>query len=454
MKKIITYGTFDMLHIGHVNLLTRAKARGDYLIVGVTSDDYDRSRGKLDVIQSHVKRMEMVKALEMVDEVILETHKNQKQYDIVKYEIDEFVIGDDWIGKFDYLNEFTKVTYLPRTSGISSTMIRNDSISTLRLAVIGVNHDTLRFLKELIYVELVDCVAIVDNNVTYNHEIFTNKKYGLGENVKIFYSFGALLMESNTYDAVYITGEIDNKVELVKDFLTAGKHVLCENPLTKYSHQAKELFDLAKDNKLILLLAIKTAFFPAFNKFIDEIKSGIIGDVLEVRSTFTTLYQERGFSSSFYEQGATNLLMSYPAFVVKKIAGPYKDIMFLQQNDNKEGYDIANRAITRHENNVIGIATVGIGMKSDGVTIVSGTKGFAVIPSPWWLPRKFYIRFEEPNKEINYEYDFEGDGLRYAISEFVSLIRNGATQSDRLTIDDMLEIDKVTAEFNNEKGIK
>jgi len=125
MKKIITYGTYDMLHIGHLNILQRAKALGDYLIVGVTSEDYDRSRGKLNVSQSTKQRVEAIKKLDFVDEVIVETHKNQKAEDMQKYNIDIFAIGDDWVGGFDFLQEYCEVVYLARTKNISTTKLKN-----------------------------------------------------------------------------------------------------------------------------------------------------------------------------------------------------------------------------------------------------------------------------------------------------------------------------------------
>ena len=126
MKKVITYGTFDLFHIGHLNLLKRAKAVGDYLIVAVSSDDVNlREKGKVCQIKD-VDRMEIVKAIRYVDEVILEENWEQKKLDVQKYDVDVFVMGDDWEGKFDFLKEYCEVVYLPRTEGISSTMIKSE----------------------------------------------------------------------------------------------------------------------------------------------------------------------------------------------------------------------------------------------------------------------------------------------------------------------------------------
>lgn len=112
MKKVITYGTYDLLHYGHIRLLERAKALGDYLIVGVTADDFDKSRGKINVQQSLMERIEGVKNTGIADEIIIEEYEGQKIDDIRRYGVDIFTVGSDWKGKFDYLNEYCKVIYL------------------------------------------------------------------------------------------------------------------------------------------------------------------------------------------------------------------------------------------------------------------------------------------------------------------------------------------------------
>lgn len=135
MRKVITYGTYDLLHQGHINLLRRARELGEYLIVGVTSDSFDRNRGKLNVRNNVLERVEAVKATGYADEVIIEDYVGQKIDDIQKYNVDIFAIGSDWEGHFDYLNEFTKVVYLPRTEGISSTILRAKMTNDVKVGV-------------------------------------------------------------------------------------------------------------------------------------------------------------------------------------------------------------------------------------------------------------------------------------------------------------------------------
>ena len=160
MTKVITYGTYDLLHYGHIRLLERAKALGDYLIVGVTADDFDKSRGKINVQQSLMERVEAVRATEIADEIIIEEYEGQKIDDIRRYDIDIFTVGSDWIGKFDYLNKYCKVVYLPRTEGISSSEIRTERRKNL-IQVEGTSEICKKFINEC---EYVNGVEIMDHD--------------------------------------------------------------------------------------------------------------------------------------------------------------------------------------------------------------------------------------------------------------------------------------------------
>lgn len=124
MKTVLTYGTFDVLHYGHINLLKRAKALGDYLIVGLSSDEFNALKNKKS-FYSYEHRKLILEAIKYVDLVIPEDTWEQKVSDVKKYNVDIFVMGDDWEGKFDFLSEYCEVSYLPRTPDISSTMVRN-----------------------------------------------------------------------------------------------------------------------------------------------------------------------------------------------------------------------------------------------------------------------------------------------------------------------------------------
>lgn len=124
MKKVITYGTFDLLHWGHINLLKRAKALGDYLVVGLSTDEFNAKKHK-EAYHNYENRKLILEAIRYVDEVIPETDWEQKATDIEKYDISLLVMGDDWEGEFDALRAYCEVVYLPRTKGISTSQIKN-----------------------------------------------------------------------------------------------------------------------------------------------------------------------------------------------------------------------------------------------------------------------------------------------------------------------------------------
>ncbi|MBM6860744.1 glycerol-3-phosphate cytidylyltransferase [Clostridium saudiense] len=125
MKKVITYGTFDLLHYGHINILKRARELGDYLVVAISSDEFNKLKNKKSYF-SYEERKLMVESIRYVDEVIPENTWEQKIEDVKEHNIDVFVMGDDWEGKFDFLKEYCEVVYLPRTEGISTTQIKQE----------------------------------------------------------------------------------------------------------------------------------------------------------------------------------------------------------------------------------------------------------------------------------------------------------------------------------------
>lgn len=188
MKKVITYGTYDLLHYGHINLLKRAKELGDYLIVGITTDSFDLERGKLNVRNNLMERIEAVRQTGLADQIIIEEYQGQKIDDIKKYEVDIFAIGSDWEGHFDYLKEYCKVVYLPRTEGISSTMLRNENQRTIKIGIIGSGRMAKRFLEEAKHVNAV-VIDSVFNPIHEDLSIFCTETglRGYSDNMNIFF---------------------------------------------------------------------------------------------------------------------------------------------------------------------------------------------------------------------------------------------------------------------------
>ena len=218
MKKVITYGTYDLLHQGHINLLRRAKELGDYLIVGVTSDSFDHGRGKLNVRNNVLERVEAVRRTGYADEIIIEDYLGQKIDDIQKYDVDIFAIGSDWKGKFDYLNEYCKVVYLPRTEGVSSTMLRAESQEIFKIGIVGSGRIAKRFVPEAKIVSGVEIVSVFNQNIVEANAFA--KEFEINAYSDNYEDF------LKNVDAVYVASPHLTHYNYTKHALLSGKHVL------------------------------------------------------------------------------------------------------------------------------------------------------------------------------------------------------------------------------------
>lgn len=437
--KVITYGTFDVMHRGHTALLRRAKKLGDYLIVAVTGEEYDTNRGKLNVSQSLHERIKNVEKSGLADEIIVEEYDGQKLIDIQKYNVDVFAIGSDWKGKFDYLNEYCKVVYLPRTKGISSTKLRNTT-GFIRLGLIGGGRIANRFLHETKYVNNVEVVSVWGRNY--------KKMKTFAKEHEIKYVRQKLSEMFSDIDAVYIATPHDSHYEFIKECLDANKHVLCEKPMTLKAEQTEELLKIANEKNLILLEAVKTAFCNGFSKLVSFAKGGVIGDVIQIDASFTKMIfdkESREFKSK-YAGGSHNELMTYPLLVACKILGHDVISQINTRFKNKSEVDVYSNLRLEYKSSIANLS-VGIGAKKEGDLIITGTRGYIYVPAPWWLTKEFEIKYENNYKNEKYTYKFQGDGLRYEIAEFVECI-NKKTKSFKLSHDDMVFLSKYIESVN------
>lgn len=446
MKKVITYGTYDLLHQGHVNLLRRAKELGDYLIVGVTNDSFDRERGKLNVRNNVLERVEAVKSTGLADMIIIEDYMGQKIDDIQKYDVDIFAIGSDWEGRFDYLNEFCKVVYLPRTEGISSTALRQESETYVKIGVVGCGRIAERFVPETDKVDAANVCAFYD--------VERKAAEGLAASVpgaSVCDTFESLVELS---DAVYIATPHLCHYHQTRYALEHGRHVLCETPLVLDAAQAEELYALAAERGLVLLEANKTAFSPAFNRLVTLIKSGMIGDVVGIDASESKLWEEsrlkreldpRQAGGSLYEMG------SYPLLPIFRLLGTdYRNInIYSRMNEND--VDVYTRGIVRYDN-AIASFQLGLGVKTEGNLVISGTRGYVYVPSPWWKTDYFELRYEDQNKNRKYFYSWDEPGLRYEIQEFVSCVVNRRMTSVRLTPAESMAMAGVMQQFTERRN--
>lgn len=440
MKKVITYGTYDHLHFGHIRLLERAKKLGDYLIVGVTSEDFDKKRGKINVQQTLMERVKAVKDTGLADEIVIEEYEGQKIEDICKYGIDIFTVGSDWVGKFDYLKEYCEVVYLERTEGISSTEIRTKNIN-LKLGLVGDSINLEKIAKECELVNGIEINAIYTDSNISNFEILN--KINLKTN-----DYKELL---NNVDAVYIYSNPQFHYEQIKEALLNKKHVLCEAPISLKEIECKELFSLAKENNCLLIESIKTKYSTAYKRLLLLLKTGIIGDIVSVDATCTSL-KERNYINAtsnwntINSWGPTALL---PIFQFLGTNYIQKNIISLCKPENNN-FDLFTKIDFIYDNSVASIK-VGKGVKSEGELIITGTKGYVYVPAPWWKMDYFELRYEDQNDNKRYFYQLEGEGIRNTILEFVN-----ATKRDNVINGDeqvSIAIAKIMEDFEKDKII-
>ena len=420
MIKVITYGTYDLIHKGHIRLLERAKALGDYLIVGVTADSFDRERGKINVQQSLIERVEAVRATGLADEIIVEEYEGQKIDDIKRLSIDIFTVGSDWEGHFDYLKEFCKVVYLERTQGISSSEIRAEK-RDMKIGLIGESPILNKIERESQYVNGLSISGVYSRDQTC-----------FSAELKKLTSYNSLDTLLDNSDGVYIISTPKHHYDDIKSALSKGKHVLCESPVTICEEKLTELYAIAKGNNCILMDSLKTAYSLAYYRLCLLAKSGIIGKIVSVDATCTSLYNVEinndSMLSSIWNSvcawGPTALL---PVFQLLGTAYSSKTITTHLLREDLD-YDTFTKISLIYPHAVASIK-VGQGVKSEGELIISGTKGYIYVPAPWWKTDYFEVRYENPAENKRHFYPLEGEGLRYELVSFLKSISNGNNYS-------------------------
>lgn len=419
MVKVITYGTYDLFHYGHQRLLERAKALGDYLIVGVTADGFDQARGKINVQQSLMERIEAVRSTGLADEIVVEEYEGQKIDDIRRLGVDIFTVGSDWKGHFDYLNEYCKVVYLDRTEGVSSSEIRSER-HELRIGLVGESVLLNKFVSESHFV----------NGVTISG-VCTQEGFLLSEEVKslpVVTTDLSQLIEVS--DALYIVSHPTKHYTQIKQALLAGKHVLCESPIALNVIEFKELQRIAAEKKLQLIDSLKTAYSMAYNRMILLLKGGVIGNIISVDAVCTSLSDlerkaGKDLSNTWNSICAWGPTAMLPIFQLLGIEYVQKQITSHLISDD---FDIFTKIAFVYPHAVASLK-VGKGVKSEGELIVSGTKGYVYVPAPWWKMDYFEIRREDPTQNKRYFYQLDGEGIRYELVSFLKAVQSGKNYS-------------------------
>lgn len=310
------------------------------------------------------------------------------------------------------------------------------------LGIIGTGRIAHRFVPEARTVDGVEITAV------YNPRLSSAEKFATEHNIGFYTDDIESFIKE--VDAVYIAAPHENHVDYCKYMLLNKKHVLCEKPMAFSKDEINELAVLAERQGCILMEALKTAYCPGFIALLDVIKSGKIGEVIDVEACFTKLVPEssRELTSEIYA-GSFMELGSYVLLPILKILGenPKKINFWSKYNDNN--VDLYTKVYFDY-GGAIATGKVGLGVKSEGELIISGTKGYIRVPAPWWLTRKIEVHYEDANATDYYEYSFEKDGLRYEIKAFLDRI-NQENRDTGVTLEESAQIAEIMGCFLYER---
>ena len=428
MRRVITYGTYDLFHQGHYNILKRAKEQGDYLIVGVTSESFDLERGKLNVRDSLLKRIENVRKTGFADEIIIEEYQGQKLSDILKYKIDCLVLGSDWRGKFDYLKQYCDVVYLERTKNISSTQLRNEG-KTYRIGVITDVDTDGGIVWESKYVSGL-----------HTESVFSESE----EQAKVFctrYELDSYWTDLPAFlsgvDMVFVHVKEAKRYDYAKAALLEGKYVICDTPVSSSPEGLRELMALAQEKGVMLLESIPMVYLRAFNQLVWQVNEGLVGKVLLV---------ECSISGDDYAAGTLSLsdpLSSALCCVIKFLGKDYLDMRVERVGEGEARLDI----ITFRYADAVAFLKVSKGLEVPPSFRILGTGGTIIVPQDWWNTGYFEAKLGDADQLKRFCFNFEGNGLRYLLQEMMIMISDGRTDNARLFPDEALTVSSLEEEI-------
>lgn len=433
MRKVITYGTFDLFHEGHYNILRRAKEEGDYLIVGVTGESYDAERGKLSVQDNLATRIENVKNTGFADQIIVEEYLGQKIPDIIKYDVDVLVIGSDWKGKFDHLSKYCEVKYLERTKDISSTQLRETVMKTYKFGIVTDDLDDREAVIEPKHVSGIHVESV------YSEDPEIAKKFCEKYELDNGYSdFGKFL---DSVDIVYIKVPREKRYKLIKEAITQGKHVISDAPGTLNIEEEREINELSKENGAVWLNNITTLYLQAFGQLLWNARGNLIGDLVSMRCSISKTLFGKDNTFDFID------LAYFPICIIVKILGAD----FLESHFNlikNDKGDISYGTLSFVYDKSIASAEIGIDYDIESGMVILGTEGTIIVPADWWRIGYFKIKRNEENAFKRYSFNLDGNGFRYLIQALLSLIRSERTDSLRLMASESEAIIKLLSEID------
>ncbi len=425
MKKVITYGTYDLFHKGHYNILKKAKEAGDYLIVGVTGETYDIGRGKLSVHDSLATRIENVKATGLADEIIVEEYLGQKIGDMVKNDIDVFVIGEDWKGKFDHLSRYCDIIYLERTKGVSSTQLREENFDIYDIGIITDILDDNQIIKDSQEITSFQVTSVYAEDKKLAKEF--KKKY----KVKKIYDSVDDIIKNN--DIIYVYCNIEKRENLVRQALNAGKHVICETPFTLSKKSEKELFALAKKHNVILMENIKMVHIYIFNQLLWITQGGLIGDIVSFNCSISRTDDRR--ENIFYDLLALALCP-----MIKILGDGYKDVNIITKEIDNE---IEFASLDFKYPNCRAVINVGNKTRVKNQIEIIGTEGTIRLYENWWRCKSFEIDKPGQDDTDKYTTNYQGNGYKYLLKAIATMLGMGKSDSIGLFTDESIAIAEI-----------
>ncbi len=437
MKKIITYGTYDLFHKGHYKILERARALGDYLIVGVTSESYDIERGKLNVRDGLVTRIENVMKTGFADEIIIEEYQGQKVNDILKYQIDALVVGSDWIGKFDYLKNYCEVIYLERTKNISSTQIREVDGVVNRLGIVTDTMEDQDVVLESKYVSGVHVESVYSQNEKIAKKFY--EKYDLNKYNTDYSEF------LDTIDIVYINVSYEQRYDFVKQAIDKHKSVICNAPITRDVLKLSDLFQQAKKNKTVICEDVITVYLRAFTQLVWLINSNLIGNVISVKCSIS----QKNFKGG---KDFSDLLM-YPLCAIIKLLGIKSTDIVNKTVMGTNGKPMYHNIRVGYENAVANIE-VGENIEIAENMEIIGDKGKILIPNDWWNTGYFETRLLSNNNPKRYSFNFDGNGFRYLLQELMIMQKDKRYECTRIFHEESIKIIEMINEVHQAEDLE
>ena len=418
MRTVITYGTFDLFHQGHYNILKRAKEEGDYLIVGVTGETYDAERGKLSVQDSLATRIENVKKTGFADKIIVEEYLGQKIHDIIKYHVDVFVIGSDWKGKFDHIGKYCEIKYLERTKNISSTQLRQETLNIYNYGIVTDDLDDNDSVQE------PKVVSGIHIESAFSEDAETAQKFAdRYELNKGFSDFDAFL---DTVDIVSIKVPRDRRMGYLEKAIKSGKHVVCDLPVSLDPKEQARIDKLAKENNSVFFGNVLTIHQQAFGQLLWMARGNLIGDIISIKCSIS----KKMFDGESYFDFID--LAYYPVCAIVKILGLEYNNCSVNLVRNEAG-EITYGILSFSFDNSVAVCEVSMDIDVDCEMTILGTNGEIYVPEDWWRMGYFKYKSADDPRTKHYSSNFEGNGFRYLVQAFLQEIRSNRSDAARIT---------------------